>query len=226
MNNNFFKFKKILNILEILAILKIDKDFFFKFNPNVDKNKLSETITDLVPINSLKEHSLSFLTSKKKIAAENGICITCKDENVDVCKNIIRIPASNPRKSFEKIIDKFISKKKSKDFNYIKDDHKLISSNASIGKNVHIGPFSSIGSNVSIGDNVFIGNGVNIEDNCIIGNDCIIESGVCLECTILDEKVTINHNSVIGKYGFGFIPFEENTKIFNHIGGGFYWKKK
>ena len=41
-----------------------------------------------------------------------------------------------------------------------------------------------------------IGNGVTISENCIIGNNSIIENGVQLECSILNENVTISQNSV------------------------------
>ena len=42
--------------------------------------------------------------------------------------------------------------------------------------------------------------------------------GVCLDCSIIGDNVTISQNTVIGKNGFGFHTGFPNSDIFFHIG--------
>ena len=43
--------------------------------------------------------------------------------------------------------------------------------------------------------------------------------GVCIDCSIIGNNVTISQNTVIGKNGFGFHSGSPNSQIFFHIGG-------
>ena len=38
------------------------------------------------------------------------------------------------------------------------------------------------------------------------------------ECTVLNKKVNVAHNTVLGKIGFGFIPENTNTILTPHVG--------
>ena len=60
--------------------------------------------------------------------------------------------------------------------------------------------------------------GVSISDNCVIGNNVHIMDGVCIDCSIIGDNVTISQNTVIGKNGFGFNSGYPNSDIFLHIG--------
>ena len=42
--------------------------------------------------------------------------------------------------------------------------------------------------------------------------------GVCIDCSIIGNNVTISQNTVIGKNGFGFHSGSPNSNIFFHIG--------
>ena len=48
----------------------------------------------------------------------------------------------------------------------------IVSHEASLGKNVNIGPYSCIGSGVELGDNVEVKSHVVIEGNTHIGKEC------------------------------------------------------
>lgn len=78
----------------------------------------------------------------------------------------------------------------------------IIDSEAVIGKNVYIGPYSVIGK-ATIGDNCVIDSNVRIYDDTIIGNHCSIKSG-----------------AVLGGAGFGFEKDEDGNRFrFPQIGG-------
>lgn len=77
----------------------------------------------------------------------------------------------------------------------------FIDSNAKIGDNVHIGPYSVIG-NAIIGDGCVIDSNVRIHDDVILGLNCRIKAG-----------------AVIGGEGFGFERDENGNKFrFPQIG--------
>jgi UDP-3-O-[3-hydroxymyristoyl] glucosamine N-acyltransferase len=95
----------------------------------------------------------------------------------------------------------------------------IIDDTAVIGKNVNVGPYSYIEKGVVIGDNTYIGERVSILQNCMIGKNCKIYPGVIIEYSILEDKVKVSSNSVLGKVGFGFIPNGYETSLMPHIGG-------
>ena len=50
----------------------------------------------------------------------------------------------------------------------------IVSSDAQLGENIKIGPYSIINNNVELGDNTFIGNHVTIAEGTSVGNNCRI----------------------------------------------------
>jgi len=81
----------------------------------------------------------------------------------------------------------------------------VISPDAVIGTDVHIGPYCVIGSNVSIGDRtVLIGQNF-IADGVSIGEDGLIYPQVTIrEYAQAGDRVIIHNGSVIGSDGFGY----------------------
>ena len=220
MNKNFFKIDHKIKLLDILDILKISQNDFFSQN-STNKDLLEKNyVEDFVSFENLKKNKLSFLinikSNFKKVTS--GICIVEK-QNVKLLHNdIIKIPFNQPKKGFSDILRTFFEKNYRK--NKQKNIHPLssIHKTAKIGKNVFIGEFTKIAEGVIIEDNTHVSERVTISANCKIGKNCFIGSGVVIECTIMDKKVFVAHNTVLGK-GFGFVPNGPRTKLIPHIGG-------
>jgi UDP-3-O-[3-hydroxymyristoyl] glucosamine N-acyltransferase len=85
-----------------------------------------------------------------------------------------------------------------------------ISSSASIGKDVYIGPFVFVDDDVRIGDRCCIFANVTIYSGARIGNDCIIHSNASIrEGVEIGNQVLIKNGAVIGSEGFGFAKQED-----------------
>ena len=220
MNKNFFKIDHKIKLLDILDILNISQNDFFSQNSK-NKDLLEKNyVEDFVSFENLKKNKLSFLinikSNFKKVSS--GICIVEK-ENVKLLHNdIIKIPFNQPKKGFSDILQTYFEKNYSK--NKPINIHPLssIHKTAKIGKNVFIGEFTKIAEGVIIEDNTHVSERVTISANCKIGKNCFIGTGVVIECTIMDKKVVVAHNTVLGKVGFGFVPDGLRTKLIPHIG--------
>jgi UDP-3-O-[3-hydroxymyristoyl] glucosamine N-acyltransferase len=88
----------------------------------------------------------------------------------------------------------------------------FIHPSAQIGKNVFIGAFSYISKDVKIGDNTKIYPQVFVGAESTIGKDCTIHPGVKIyNRSVLENRVMIHSNTVIGSDGFGFAPQSDGT---------------
>ena len=221
MNKNFFKIDRRISLLDILKILNISKNDFYFQNRNLEDPLEKIFIKDLVSFQKLNKNNLSFCNNIKSSYKEitSGICIVSKQNVKFLNKNIIKIPFEQPKKGFEKILKNYFSPHQKLNKETLIHPSAIIHSTVKLGKNVFIGAFSIIDEGVVIEDNVYISERVSISFNCKIGRDSFIGSGVFIECTTIDKKVSIYHNTVLGKIGFGFIPKKTKTSIMPHIGG-------
>ena len=220
MNKHFFKIKNKILLLDILNILNISNDDFFKINLNVDVEILQHEIKDFVSFGNLKTNKLSFFDNKKTnyMFIHSGVCLI-KIENAEILDNsIIKIPFQKPKLGFSKILDVYFKKHNLKTNRNQIHSTALIHKTASIGNNVYIGAYTNIDEGVIIDDDTHIGERVMISQNSKIGKRSIISAGVFIEFSILGDDVNIAPNTVIGKLGFGFIPDKSNTFIIPHIG--------
>ena len=220
MNHNFFKFVNKITLFDVISFFKINLDEFLKINDLRKIDPKDFEIVDFLSLDNLKKNTLSFMSKKANdLSFENySVCLVDKDFPKNSNHDFIKIPVENPRLAFSNLINYFCIKKvNNKDQSRLKNN-SIIFDSVKIGRNFKIGSFSEIKSNVVIGDNVTIENGVTIYENCVVGDNCIIKNGVSLECSIINNSVIINQNSVIGKDGFGFVPIKEKTRIFFHIG--------
>ena len=221
MNKNFFKIKHKIQLIDILKILNVSEEAFFSQNDNVAISLGKIYVEDFVSFENLENKKLSFFTYSKKDFKSvcSGICIVEKENFNCIHEDIIKIPFNNPKKGFSRILNKFFNKNLNSKNNQNIHPLAIIHKTVKIGKNVFIGPYSIINEGVVIEDNVHISERVTVYSNCKISEQCFIGAGVVIECTILDKKVTIAHNSVLGKIGFGFIPNKNKTSLTQHIGG-------
>ncbi|OUW59412.1 MAG: hypothetical protein CBD59_00870 [Alphaproteobacteria bacterium TMED199] len=220
MDKEFFKINHKINLLDILHILDISKDEIVFKKENLDVHPEKINIEDFVSFENLKKNKLSFFTNVKSNFknVSSGICIAEKENFKYLNKDIIKIPYSNPKKGFSKILKKYVTENQQ----YKKENKihpsAIVHKTAKIGKNVFIGAYSIIGEDVIIEDNTYISERVTISSNCKVGKECFIGAGVFIECTVLNKKVNVAHNTVLGKIGFGFIPENTNTILTPHVG--------
>ena len=223
MNNFFFKIENKIKLTDILNILKVPRIDFLNVNKRINKNIEDIFIKDFVSLSNLKKDKLSFYANKKYDlkTVSSGICIIEKKNLKLINNEVIKIPYNNPKKGFSIILEKYFGNFHLK--NKINNIHPsaIVHKTAKIGNNVSIGAFSFIDKGVVIGDDTFISERVSISCDCKIGKECFLGVGSVIECTIIDKKVTISSNTVIGKSGFGFIPNKSKTHLIPHIGGVF-----
>ena len=221
MNKDFFKIDHKINLLDILKILNLSKDDLFSENGHVALFPEKIFIEDFVSFENLKKNKLSFFTNIKSNFKDvsAGICIVEKKNIKFLNKNIIKIPFNHPKKGFSKILKKYLNVYQINNKQNKIHPSAIIHKTANIGKNVFIGAYSIICEGVIIEDNTHISERVTISTNCKIGKDCIIGAGVVIECTVIDKKVIVAHNTVLGKIGFGFIPDNNYTSLTPHVGG-------
>ena len=221
MNKDFFNIDHKINLLDILEVLGLSKDdvFYEIDNPVLQPDKIY--VEDFVSFENLKKNKLSFFTNVKSNFknVSSGICIVQKENFKLLNKDIIKIPFNYPKKGFSKILKKYLNQNQK--FNKLNKIHPsaLIHKTAKIGKNVFIGAYSVICEGVVIEDNTHISERVTISSNCKLGKECFIGTGVVIEYSVLNKKVVVAHNTILGKIGFGFIPETTKTTLTPHVGG-------
>ena len=92
-------------------------------------------------------------------------------------------------------------------------EHRGISDNAFIGRNVTMGrdltmyPGVSVGDNVVLGDRVTLHPGVVLYEGVQVGDDSVLHAHVSVrERCRIGKRVTIHNGTVIGADGFGYAP--------------------
>lgn len=95
----------------------------------------------------------------------------------------------------------------------------VIAESATIGKNVHIGPFCVIGEKAKVGDGAVLDAQVTLGNSVSVGENSHLESGVRI-CAYsqIGARVHILPNAVIGADGFGFIPVDGKIEKIPQIG--------
>ena len=198
MNKDFFKITDKINLLDILKILEIskndlviEKDSFVLFPEKI-------YIEEFVSFQNLKKNKLSFFTNVKTNFknVSSGVCIVEKENFKFLNKDIIKIPYSNPKKGFSKILEKYVNQNQKCNKENTIHPSAIVHKTSKIGRNVFIGAYSIICEGVIIDDNSHISERVTISSNCKIGKECFIGAGVFIECTIINKKVNIAHNTV------------------------------
>ncbi len=87
-----------------------------------------------------------------------------------------------------------------------------IAPDATLGRDVSIGPFSSVGRGARVGDRTIIHPNVFIGDGAVVGDDCIIHSHAAIrERVTLGNRVVIQNGAVIGADGYGFVKRPDGT---------------
>jgi UDP-3-O-[3-hydroxymyristoyl] glucosamine N-acyltransferase len=92
------------------------------------------------------------------------------------------------------------------------DRLSYLASDAIIGQDVSVGPFSSVGRGARVGDRTVIYPNVCIGEGAVIGDDCVIHSHVAIrERVVVGHRVIIQNGAVIGGDGYGFVRRSDGT---------------
>jgi UDP-3-O-[3-hydroxymyristoyl] glucosamine N-acyltransferase len=173
------------------------------------------SVNSLSKIEEGKPGTLTFLANPKYATfiyeTQASIAIVSKDFVAEkaVPSGLTLIRVDDAYGSFAKLLEAYNGLRKPKPGIH---STAVISENATIGENVHIGPYVVISDHCSIGNNAvihahcYIGEGVNV------GESTVLNSGVKIyaDCKI-GNHCTLHAGVVIGGDGFGFAPNSENN---------------
>tara|TARA_B110001454_G_C12723310_1_gene436569 strand:+ start:54355 stop:55401 length:1047 start_codon:yes stop_codon:yes gene_type:complete len=157
---------------------------------------------------NLKKGSLVFVSSNEQWAKalEGGASAIIALEKIlpaDVPKSVSVFTTKNIKLTMTQILPLF--DKSSKKFHKGIHQTAVVSTQASIGKNVNIGAHCFIGKNVKIADGVNIGPGSVIEDDVTIGEGTTLHAQVFVgHSCIIGNHCDIQAHTTIGSDGFGF----------------------
>ena len=160
------------------------------------------TVSTFAKIEEGREGAISFLSNPKytHFLYDTKSTIVLINEDVELEKPVspTLIRVKNAYESVARLLQFYESMKPKKTG---VDALAFVSSTATIGKDVYIGPFCYIGEGVVIGDGTRIFPNVTIYDGTRIG-----------------QRVTIHAGAVIGADGFGFAPNQEGYEKIPQIG--------
>ena len=193
----------------------------FELDILLDKSKLTTLnknciLSDIKNLSDASNKDVSFFHSinYKSEASQTkaAACITTEKLEKYLPENCIKIIVQNVLLISAKITEIFYPNSTVDEDNYNLSLIKNEYSKVILGKNI------LVGTNVQIGKNTKIGHNTIIENNVIIGENCSIGSNVIIRNSILENNVSVLDNAVLGKKGFGFIPFNKKNYRYPHIG--------
>jgi UDP-3-O-[3-hydroxymyristoyl] glucosamine N-acyltransferase len=92
------------------------------------------------------------------------------------------------------------------------DPLSSVAKDATMGRDVSIGPFVTIGRGAKIGDRTVVHSNVSIGDGAIIGEDCVVHSQAAIrERVVVGNRVTLQNGVVLGGDGYGFVRRADGT---------------
>lgn len=159
-------------------------------------------VNQLIPLDlSNTRADVLMWVNEKNLSSLDGIThgsIICPDNSEPRHANCNYILSTNPRQTFQKVLELFFNRKRVP----VISNHAAIHTSAKIGANVFIGDF------------------VVIEEDCIIGDNVSIDHNTVIKAgTVIHKNVTIGSNCTIGGVGFGY---EKNPdghyELIQHIG--------
>ena len=92
------------------------------------------------------------------------------------------------------------------------DPLSSVAKDATVGRDVSIGPFVTIGRGAKIGDRTVVHSNVSIGDGAINGEDCVVHSQAAIrERVVVGNRVTLQNGVVLGGDGYGFVRRADGT---------------
>lgn len=176
-------------------------DFLADHIVKVPEHSSDIFIDNLAEVERVNETTLDWINpskaNKQQIAESSKARVLLVDESVTPIDGKVLIYVKNPKVALAEVGNHFFVEKPKPGIH----PTAVIDSEAKLGKNVAIGPYSIIGKAV-IGDDCFIDSNVRIYDDVVMGKGCIVKAG-----------------AVLGGAGFGYERDENGNKFrFPQIG--------
>lgn len=178
------------------------------------------SVSTFAKIEEGKEGALSFLSNPKFIpyvyGSKASVIIINEDVELEHTTKATLIRVPNAYKSVIELL-KIYTSLVPKETGI--SELAFVSTSATIGNNVYIGPFTAVSDKVKIGDGTAVYPGSFIGSNVSIGSNSIIYSNVSVYkgCKI-GNNVIAHSGCVIGSDGFGFLPEDKGYEKVPHIG--------
>lgn len=176
-------------------------DFLADHIVKVPEHSSDIFIDNLAEVERVNETTLDWINpskaNKQQIAESSKARVLLVDESVTPIDGKVLIYVKNPKVTLAEVGNHFFVEKPKPGIH----PTAVIDSEAKLGKDVAIGPYSIIGKAV-IGDDCFIDSNVRIYDDVVMGKGCIVKAG-----------------AVLGGAGFGYERDENGNKFrFPQIG--------
>lgn len=176
-------------------------DFLADHIVKVPEHSSDIFIDNLAEVERVNETTLDWINpskaNKQQIAESSKARVLLVDESVTPIDGKVLIYVKNPKVALAEVGNHFFVEKPKPGIH----PTAVIDSEAKLGKDVAIGPYSIIGKAV-IGDDCFIDSNVRIYDDVVMGKGCIVKAG-----------------AVLGGAGFGYERDENGNKFrFPQIG--------
>lgn len=190
-----------------------------KLGANAVEGNPDAIITGLAGVREAREGDLTFVGSPKYAAAAATTAATAVIVSLDWAKpcsaTLIRV--ANPEKSFAQAAVWFAPPP----IHYAPGIHPTaqIASDAVLGSELCIGPFSVIEPGAMIGNRCVIQAGAHIGHGVVIGDDCLFYPHVSVrEYCRIGNRVILHNGVVIGSDGFGYAQQDERRVKIPQIG--------
>lgn len=164
-------------------------------------------ISGIDDLDSASSEEASFLANLRYREAmiQSQAGVICVDSKTPLLEGKNYLVSDNPSRTFQKIVEAFIhSEYQESGFTGIHPT-AVIHPQATIGKDVQIGPHVVIDRGAVVGDFTRIAPHVSIGPGVQIGSHCLLHAGVVIRerCT-LGNRVILQPGAVIGSCGFGY----------------------
>lgn len=182
-----------------------------------DAKKVVRGLSTLEEANTSQISFLSRSTHLKNLIKTGAAAVILKEEYAESCPCDYLI-SEDPYLSYAKASHIFKELLHPKNESLI-SEYSDISSNAKIGRNVSIGPYSVISEGVDIGSDVEIGSGVFIGKNSKIDDKTSINSNTSIYHDIeIGSSCIIHSGTVLGSDGLGFAKENGDWVKIEHLG--------
>ncbi|MCH1430408.1 MAG: UDP-3-O-(3-hydroxymyristoyl)glucosamine N-acyltransferase [Chlamydiales bacterium] len=174
-----------------------------------------KTIDGVSTIGQATETEVTFVANPRYVSqialTQAGAIFISNEMSTPEDKNFLI--AKDPSQAFQKLLEHFYQ---DEGFTQFEGIHPLsvVHSEATIGKNVNIGPHCVVDAGVEIQDSCVIGAGTYLAKGVKVDEGSIIHANVTIrELVTIGKRVIIQPGAVIGSCGFGYAPNEKGQIV-------------
>ncbi len=184
-------------------------------------------ITGIGPLESAGEGDLTFLDNPiyiKFLASTQASACLCSKRYTDrVPDDVAVLETAQPYHGYAAILAHAFPgamrpSGASGNGEYTVADRALVDPHADLEDNVRVEAGAFVGPGAKIGRNTVISAGAVVSASVSVGRDCSIGANVCLQHSLLGDRVTVHPGCQIGQDGFGFAMGPEGHRKVPQIG--------